>query len=172
MSFWNYSNTIYSLDGVPRACLNLQDGYGLDVNMVLFCCWYGITYAEIDEKLFSHCLNYSHHWTEKTVKPIRNVRIWLKTSAYSEYSDDTDICMNYREKIKKVELEAEKIQQFTLESFCKGKEILMLSHEEKIGAASTNLKRYTDAKNLESSNSLNKELDFIIQASCQSGEIA
>ncbi|SVE59980.1 uncharacterized protein METZ01_LOCUS512834, partial [marine metagenome] len=31
--FWDFSNHVYQTDGVQAACLELQNEYGLDVNM-------------------------------------------------------------------------------------------------------------------------------------------
>src|SRR5438067_1685583 len=37
--FWRFSLSLYGLSGVAEACLDLQDRRGLDVNLLLFCCW-------------------------------------------------------------------------------------------------------------------------------------
>ena len=40
-SFWAFSLEFYARPGVAEACLALQDRHGLDVNILLLCCWLG-----------------------------------------------------------------------------------------------------------------------------------
>ena len=40
--FWRFSLSLYRMDGVPPACIALQDGHGLDVNIMLFALVAGI----------------------------------------------------------------------------------------------------------------------------------
>ena len=35
---WNFSNKFYKNDNVRIACLKLQNEFGFDVNIVLYCC--------------------------------------------------------------------------------------------------------------------------------------
>ena len=37
--FWDFSLALYRKPGVAAACLRLQDGPGLDVNLLLYACW-------------------------------------------------------------------------------------------------------------------------------------
>lgn len=37
--FWNFSLDHYKQEGVQAACLHLQDSFGADVNLVLYCLW-------------------------------------------------------------------------------------------------------------------------------------
>src|SRR5262249_40267230 len=41
LNFWNFSLKVYGRPGVAAACIALQDGLGLDVNLLLYCCWHG-----------------------------------------------------------------------------------------------------------------------------------
>ena len=41
-SFWDFSLALYGRPGVAPALIGLQDRLGLDVNMLLYCCWAGI----------------------------------------------------------------------------------------------------------------------------------
>ncbi|MGY8815800.1 MAG: TIGR02444 family protein, partial [Gammaproteobacteria bacterium] len=116
MLFWNYSIKVYAQEGVPNACLTLQDKFALDVNLILFCSWYGISIGNLDKELFCRCHEYCYTWSNRTVKPLRNIRTWLKDQGCKEISSNINDCMRYRDKIKSIELEAEKMQQLTLES--------------------------------------------------------
>ena len=39
--FWSFSLRIYGAPGVEPACLDLQDRFGADVNLALYCLWIG-----------------------------------------------------------------------------------------------------------------------------------
>ena len=39
--FWNFSLEVYGGDGAARACLDLQERRGADVNLLLYCTWLG-----------------------------------------------------------------------------------------------------------------------------------
>ena len=43
--FWNFSIAIYSASAVQDECLNLQDQFGLDVNLVLLCAFLGAVHG-------------------------------------------------------------------------------------------------------------------------------
>ncbi len=42
-SLWDFSVRTYRGEWVSAACLALQDERGVDVNMLLYCCWHGAT---------------------------------------------------------------------------------------------------------------------------------
>ncbi|MGK0297624.1 MAG: hypothetical protein ACI9XC_001234 [Gammaproteobacteria bacterium] len=167
MLFWNYSIKAYSQDGVPNACLILQDKFELDVNMILFCCWYGITNGNLSKELFCHCHEYCRTWSTKTVKPLRNIRTWLKDHGCTENNHDKNACMSYRDKIKAIELESEKIQQLTLESMSKIKNTKNMSPQEKSGTAANNLRMYLQQENIDITDVIINELHCIVQAGLQ-----
>lgn len=37
--FWQYSLSLYRRPEIQECCLAAQDQYGMDVNLLLFCCW-------------------------------------------------------------------------------------------------------------------------------------
>ena len=39
--FWDFSLRVYGSEGVPEACLVLQERHGIDVNVLLYCFWLG-----------------------------------------------------------------------------------------------------------------------------------
>ncbi|MEE9251196.1 MAG: TIGR02444 family protein, partial [Alphaproteobacteria bacterium] len=38
---WDFALAVYRREGVEEACLALQERHGIDVNVLLFCCWLG-----------------------------------------------------------------------------------------------------------------------------------
>ena len=78
--FWDYSLALYRGPGVDRACLYLQDTHGLDVNLLLFCCWAGHNGHPIDPEEMSHLVKASEPWQAEFLRPLRAARRYLKGS--------------------------------------------------------------------------------------------
>ncbi len=116
-NFWTFSCTFYAQGGIAETCLELQDRYDLDVNLLLFCLWYGGRYGEIDTALWQSILQASGQWRTDVVKPLRTIRRRMKKElpgAPAE-ADFGKAQAALRERIKQNELAAEKIQQDMLQ---------------------------------------------------------
>lgn len=146
-SFWDFSVKTYGGEGVPEACLNLQNKQGLDVNMLLFCCWYGLIRGRIEPAQLSQVLNDSERWAEQVVRPLRGARSWMKKDALDELALPSDAVMALREKIKSNELAAEKIQQEFLESMVSQQQAREQTAEAQLLAVVGNVKCYFESLN-------------------------
>src|SRR5208282_5553752 len=112
--FWQFSLHYYKQSGVSDACIALQDGCGVDVNLMLFLVWLAdnghlLTAAEVktlDDKARS--------WRELTIMPIRDVRRKLKGAATLVEPARQEA---FRDSVKAVELGAERLQQEALYAF-------------------------------------------------------
>ncbi|MEX0962777.1 MAG: TIGR02444 family protein [Pseudohongiellaceae bacterium] len=111
-NFWNFSLNLYSREDVADACLQLQEEYQLDVNLILFCYWYGSRFGVIEAKLLSQVIDFSLQWRSHVVQPLRNTRNWLKLN-----EEDSEQIRELRERIKAGELAAEKHQQDRIAEF-------------------------------------------------------
>lgn len=105
---------LYSSPEVSSACLDLQDQHGIDVNLLLLCCWYGARVGELSETSLNQALAYSKQWREEVVKPLRQTRVWMKSNIPSDQNQRLSF-QDVRNEIKSVELRAEKHQQSVLE---------------------------------------------------------
>jgi uncharacterized protein (TIGR02444 family) len=103
--FWNFSLQLYDQEGVAAACLELQDAYQLDVNLILFCFWHGRAYGEVDQELLQNAIELSIRWSSNVVQPLRAARAWMKLNPNPAEQFDS-----LRERIKADELMAEKLQ--------------------------------------------------------------
>ena len=103
--FWTFSLELYDAEGVAAACLELQDAYQLDVNLILFCFWHGSAYGKIDQELLQNIIKLSIEWRSGVVQPLRSARSWMKLN-----SNPSDQFNSLRERIKADELMAEKFQ--------------------------------------------------------------
>ena len=45
--FWLFSRSIYGTPGVQRECLELQDSFGIDINLLLFCAFVGAVHGAL-----------------------------------------------------------------------------------------------------------------------------
>jgi uncharacterized protein (TIGR02444 family) len=109
--FWRFSLHLYKQPGVPDACIALQDGCGVDVNLLMYLLWLASDrrllavdeVKAIDQKVKS--------WRDSTIIPIREIRRSLKGAATLLDPNKQEA---FRNKVKAVELEAERLQQEAL----------------------------------------------------------
>lgn len=99
-AFWSFSLRIYGATGVEPACLDLQDRFGADVNLALYCLWIGqtLTPEALDKALEAAAPIQSY------IQPLREMRRSLPKDA------------GVREAVQKAELAAEKLEQDALEA--------------------------------------------------------
>jgi uncharacterized protein (TIGR02444 family) len=103
--FWQFSLAFYALPGVAEALLSLQDRHGRDVNLILFALWLGLSrrghlatagLAAAQEAIREVRLD--------IIEPLRRLRRELKPNPAADVQ-------RLRERIKELELEAEKAAQ-------------------------------------------------------------
>lgn len=109
--FWDWSNGVYRLAGVADRLIALQDAHRLDVNLVLWCVWTGLTRGAAKPKAVRKALAASEDWNSQVVKPLRAARKALKSAP-----DEADGADALKKKVKEAELDAERIEQSLLES--------------------------------------------------------
>ena len=109
-----YSIALYDGNRVAECCLRLQDEYGLDVNAVLFCYWFGARHGVIDADLWTRIDEISSQWQGRLIRPLREARRWLKERSFGSDRDMRDL----RERIKANEIAAELLQQRAMREAC------------------------------------------------------
>jgi uncharacterized protein (TIGR02444 family) len=103
--FWQFSLAVYGAPDVAEECLALQDGHGLDVNIALFCCWYGWSgRGRLAAGEIAAAEARVAEWTRSVVVPLRSVRRALKPFA-------APAAATIRTSVKRLELEAEREEQ-------------------------------------------------------------
>lgn len=111
-SLWAFSLELYRRKGVASTLIDWQDALGVNVNVALCVCWAArresraLTEAEI-----TRLHNAVSAWNTAVTQPIRRVRrdIKARTELNSLMGTDT-----FREQVKAVELDAERIEQHVL----------------------------------------------------------
>lgn len=109
-----YSIALYGREMVEESCLRLQDEYGLDVNAVLFCYWFGTRHGVIGEDLWTRIDETSSQWQGRLIRPLREARRWLKQPGFEPGPE----LQKLRERIKEDEIAAELLQQRMMQEAC------------------------------------------------------
>jgi uncharacterized protein (TIGR02444 family) len=102
---WAFSLVFYQQPDVMSALLALQDGAGLDVNLILFALWLGLSgRGRVDDRAVDAADRSVRVLRDEVIEPLRALRAGLKSAA------DADI-LRLREGIKALEIDAEKAAQ-------------------------------------------------------------
>ena len=113
--FWGFSLAVYGAEPVQNECLALQDQFGLDINLVLFCAFVGamrgiaLTAAEL-----AAARQEVAGWHQDIVRPLRTARRRLKTIALVD-ARTAETAAQLRTRVKEVELESEYVEHLMLE---------------------------------------------------------
>ena len=109
--FWRFSLRIYGTPGVPAACLTLQDGSGVDVNVLLFGLFAASQGRQLAPADVTAIATAIEPWKLQAVVPLRGVRRFLKETPAGFEAQDIPAL---RQRVKMMELEAERLQQEVL----------------------------------------------------------
>ena len=150
-TLWEYSTDYYSNPAIASCCLTLQDQCRQDINIIFLCYWHGTYHGEISFEKMNAILSFSAEWHKVAIRPLRSARSNLKiwTSQEDEIVIKKKSYGTFRENIKTIELEAEKIQQQTLMEFCVNgiSKDLKSSHESASAARTANIKTLITLQN-------------------------
>jgi uncharacterized protein (TIGR02444 family) len=166
--FWDFSVRTYRSKGVSDACLALQNKRGADVNMLLYCCWVAIVYGEFDDDLFQSALRFSRSWARHVVRPLREVRTWMKLEDCRSEPVFAESRKQLRANVKTIELEAEKLQQTSLESLVVVSAAQHLAVSDLLGYAAANLQQYCRAEAIGIAGESVDQLSVIVSAAITS----
>lgn len=106
--FWRFSLQFYRLPKVADACIALQEEAGVDVNLLLFLLWHARQRRRLSVAEVTAVEAQIAPWRDLTVIPLRNVRRGLKSPPALVAAPTAEA---FRNRIKAVELEAERLQQ-------------------------------------------------------------
>jgi uncharacterized protein (TIGR02444 family) len=115
--FWRFSLGFYRRPGVAEACIALQDGSGVDVNILLFLLWLAAAKRSVPLAEVQALCAKAGPWRDDVVVPLRTLRRKLKDGSSLVERGTAEL---FRTKIKGVELEAERLQQEALFGLASG----------------------------------------------------
>lgn len=115
--FWTFSLNVYGAAGVPEECLQLQDRYGVDVNLLLFCAYVGAVHgALLPDREVRAAAAAVCDWNNNIVASLREARRALKPFAANSSATGAAAAA-LRTTVKTAELEAERLEQMILETW-------------------------------------------------------
>lgn len=114
--FWRFSLHFYTQAGVSDACIKLQDDCGVDVNLLLYLFWLASDGRQLTAGDVKNLDGKVKSWRELTIIPIRDTRRKLKGAVTLLDPGRQEV---FRNKVKAVELDAERLQQEALYEFTK-----------------------------------------------------
>ena len=115
--FWRFSLGYYRRPGVSEACIALQDGCGVDVNILLFLLWLATAKRSAGRGDVQAVCTKAGAWRDEVVVPLRTLRRRLKDGFDLVERGTSEV---FRTKIKAIELEAERLQQEALFALAAG----------------------------------------------------
>jgi uncharacterized protein (TIGR02444 family) len=142
--FWDFAVELYRRPGVEDACLELQRRHGLDVNVVLFCCWLATRGSLADDAVFGRIAGAAAAWQVDFVRPLRAVRNRLKAALIEPHPGSIpahwpDIVAALRQRVLALEIDGERLEQLMLAGLAAG---LTRTAAPGLALASDNLRRY------------------------------
>lgn len=115
---WDYARALYARPGVQAACLDAQDRLGLDVNLLLACCWAGTRgFAPLPPALLGEMVVRLRPWTDEVTAPLRALRRHLATGPVEMPLPERQ---HLRGQVLAVELEAERAALGLIERMLQG----------------------------------------------------
>lgn len=115
--FWRFSLRFYRRPGVAEACIALQDGCGVDVNILLLFLWLATARRCVVPDVARAVCAQAAPWRDDVVAPLRAIRRRLKDgSALVERG----AAEQFRTAVKALELESERLQQEALFALAAG----------------------------------------------------
>jgi uncharacterized protein (TIGR02444 family) len=106
--FWAFSLALYGKPGVAPALLGLQDRLGLDVNLLLFCCWAGAERRALSPTDIAAVEAVTQPWQAEIIRPLRALRRRLKTGFAAPPADTVAA---FRRRLGDLEIEGERMAQ-------------------------------------------------------------
>lgn len=109
---WSFSDQTYRLPEVKDTCLDLQNNFDADINIILYCLWVadkGITLSLQDVALL---IQTTLPWQKTILKPLRDARQMIKQHIIAMPADLLDQTVA---NLSEMELNAEHMSQLALE---------------------------------------------------------
>ena len=140
---WQYACQVYSQAGMEAALLNLQDGHGADVNLILHALWLASEGIEWTPE----CIPADYAlWVAEQVIPIRTMRRRLKT----DWVELRDVAYEgFRQQVKGLELRAEQYALAMLYVHCEARVKGVSNNGAKNNGAKNNRESMMAADNLQ-----------------------
>lgn len=114
---WQFSLKLYQHEEVKEACLSFQNEEGVNVNLLLVCCWLSYAIEAISQLEFEQAYQQINEWHQQVTQAMRQVRQYLK-----RFQASNDWVNHFYQQVLADELSSESYQQKVLYSCFAGKQ--------------------------------------------------
>jgi uncharacterized protein (TIGR02444 family) len=136
---WRFVSAYYAQPGVAAALIALQDRDGIDINLILFGLWHGVSgRGRLDRRQLAAAARATETIRVEIVEPLRALRRQLKS-----YPDPE--IQRLREAVKSLEIEAEKAALRRLAASAAAPPDANLGRDARFATADVNLTLYLAA---------------------------
>jgi uncharacterized protein (TIGR02444 family) len=159
-TFWTFTLALYGKPGVAPALIGLQDRLGLDVNMLLHCCWTGADGRLLSREDLKAVEAVAEPWQCEVVRPLRGLRRRLK-GGFGVMPADRVVA--YRKRVNELEIEGEHIAQNAMAQQPRGE---CRADVSAAAAVAANLKAYLKLRHAPVDAPERADLTTILRACC------
>lgn len=159
--FWDYTLALYGQPGVAPALIGLQDRLGLDVNMLLFCCWAGAGGRVLSPEDLTAIEAASEPWQAEVVRPLRALRRRLKGGFGNLPAEQVEA---YRKRINVLEIDGERVAQDAMVATLRPTPTI--SATPVVADIAANLRAYLGQRGVKSAGPDQADLTAVLRACC------
>lgn len=159
-TFWSFTLGLYGKPGVASALIGLQDRLGLDVNMLLYCCWTGADGRLLSRDDLKAVEAVAEPWQSEVVRPLRALRRRLKGGFGAMPAERVEA---YRKRVNELEIEGEHIAQNAMAQLLRGQR---QAGGSAAAAVVANLKAYLKLRHAPVDAPEQSDLTTILRACC------
>jgi uncharacterized protein (TIGR02444 family) len=139
--FWNYSSQIWTLPEVESTCLELQNNFDANVNLLLYCCWIGDKNLNLNDDDLQILLDTIQPW-QTIIAPLRDSRKMMQQQLIAMPADMQNQTVA---NITEMELNAEHMAQLALEKALKPEKISACENQNHIECSLNNINSYINS---------------------------
>lgn len=114
--FWQFALKTYQSEELQICSHRLQDELGLNVNLLLLCCWLAYAVEEVSHSEFTTACQSVSIWQKKVTEPLRAARSYLEKFEGNEWT------AHFFLEVLKNEIASESYQEETLYNHFKDKQ--------------------------------------------------
>jgi len=138
---WNYSTQTWTLPEVELTCLEMQNDYDININILLYCCWVGDKSLLLNDDDMQTLLDTVQPW-QIIIKPLRDSRKMMQQQLIAMPANMVDQTVA---NISEMELNAEHMTQLAMEKVLKQESISSASDQSNIECSLNNIKVYINS---------------------------
>ncbi|MDH5483649.1 MAG: TIGR02444 family protein [Gammaproteobacteria bacterium] len=159
--FWDFSVNTYRSGDVEKVCLQLQNEYNADINIILYCCWAGHNHVGLCDIDIEQLISTTSPWQSSILKPLRAARNTLKQHIIAMPADMIDQTLS---NLSEMELNAERMSQLAMEKTIKLHDRDCCKDKTALQCTMHNLELYLQTLPIDSMDSVDVQIDTIISA--------